>query len=118
MKKLLFPIALLLGAAMAFRHLVPPEGREKISEMRATMRERMAERMAERMGRMMEQMPDDSPPKLFMSTMRRLQEQNDELLALMREQNAILREQLRPRESSTPASPTAAAQPQQGHAAW
>jgi hypothetical protein len=114
MKKLLFPIALLLGAAMAFRRLVPPEGREKISEMRATMRDRMAERM----GRMMEQMPDDSPPKLFMSTMSRLQEQNDELLALMREQNTILREQLRPRESSNPGSPSAAPEPQQGHSAW
>jgi len=114
MKKLVFPIAILFGGAMALRLLLPREGRERISQMRATMRSRMAERM----GRMMEEMPDDSPPKLFMSTMRRLQEQNDELLALMREQNAILRERLRARESSTSVSPSATAEPQQGHATW
>jgi len=114
MKKLVFPIAILLGGTMALRLLMPRERRESISQMRGTMRERMMERM----GRMVEEMPDDFPPKFFMSTMRRLQEQNDELLALMREQNAILREQLRPRESSMSVSPSAAAQPQHGHATW
>lgn len=114
MKKLLFPIAILLGGVMALRLLMTPEGRERISQTRAN----MGSRMAERMGRMMEEMPDDSPPKLFMSTMRRLQEQNDELLALMREQNTILREQLRPRESSIPVSPSAAAEPQHGNTTW
>ena len=41
---------------------------------------------------MMEEMPEDSPPRLVMSTLPRLAEQNDEILALLREQNALMRE--------------------------
>jgi len=49
----------------------------------AAMRRRMMERM-------MEAMPDDSPPKLITSILPRLKEQNDEVLALLREQNELL----------------------------
>ena len=41
--------------------------------------------------RMMERMPPDSPPRLVMSILPRLREQNDEIVALLREQNELLR---------------------------
>lgn len=43
------------------------------------------------MERMMRAMPADSPPKVISSVMPRLQEQNEEILALLREQNELLR---------------------------
>jgi hypothetical protein len=43
------------------------------------------------MARMLERMPPDSPPKLVMSILPRLQRQNDEIIALLREQNELLR---------------------------
>ena len=44
------------------------------------------------MKRMMDAMPADSPPKLIMSILPRLQEQNDQILALLKEQNDLLRQ--------------------------
>jgi hypothetical protein len=41
--------------------------------------------------RVMDRMPPDSPPKLVMSILPRLREQNDEIVALLREQNELLR---------------------------
>jgi hypothetical protein len=43
------------------------------------------------MARMLEGLPPESPPKLVMSILPRLQEQNDEIIALLREQNELLR---------------------------
>ena len=43
------------------------------------------------MRRMMASMPDDSPPKLIMSVLPRLQAQNEQILALLEEQNELLR---------------------------
>ena len=43
------------------------------------------------MKRMMDAMPEDSPPKLVMSILPRLQEQNDQILVLLKEQNDLLR---------------------------
>ena len=37
-------------------------------------------------------MPDDSPPKLIMSVLPRLQAQNERILALLEEQNELLRQ--------------------------
>jgi hypothetical protein len=39
----------------------------------------------------MDAMPDDSPPKLVMSILPRLQEQNDRILLMLEEQNDLLR---------------------------
>ena len=44
------------------------------------------------MKRMMDAMPEDSPPKLIMSILPRLQEQNDQILVLLKEQNDLLRQ--------------------------
>ena len=86
MKKLLFLIAITLGTAAAVRRLLP-------SERRTQLRESLAQMPATMMERCMESMPEDSPPKVMMSAMRRFEEQNDELLALLREQNKLLRKQ-------------------------
>ncbi|MEE8346007.1 MAG: hypothetical protein V3S20_01540, partial [Dehalococcoidia bacterium] len=84
--KILFLIAIVLGAAAAVRRLLPAERRtqllESLAEMPATMMERC-----------MESMPEDSPPKVMVSSMRRFEEQNDELVGLIREQNKLLKKQ-------------------------
>ena len=91
MKKLLFRLAILVGIAYAIRTLLEDEGRRKgLAHLPVTAMERC-----------MEMMPEDSPPKVMMSSLRRLQEQSDQLLALLREQNELLRERLRAQESSS-----------------
>ena len=42
------------------------------------------------MRRMMDAMPADSPPKLVMSILPRLQKQNEQILRLLQEQNELL----------------------------
>ena len=83
MKKLLVLVAIMLGGAYAVRSLLADERRERLARLPATLMERC-----------MEMMPEDSPPMVMMSSLRRLQEQNEELLALQREQNELLRERL------------------------
>jgi hypothetical protein len=80
MKKLLVLMAILLGGAYAVRGLL---GGERLARLPATMMERC-----------MEMMPEDSLPIVMMSSLCQLQEQSDELLALQREQNELLRERL------------------------
>lgn len=41
--------------------------------------------------RMMKAMPEDAPPRVISTVMPRLQAQNEEILALLREQNELLR---------------------------
>ena len=72
-----------VGGVMAFRCL-PTELRE-----RATARVRR--RMTEGMERMMEALPENAPPKVIMSILPKLQAQNDQIIAMMRQQNELLR---------------------------
>jgi hypothetical protein len=51
--------------------------------------------MLQRMERMMASLPEDAPPKLIMSVLPRLRDQNDQIIAMLREQNELLRERLR-----------------------
>ncbi len=83
MKKLVFLILILAVGRYAIRLLLASERLDRLAHLPATMMERC-----------MEMMPEDSPPKAFMSSLRRLQEQNEELLTLQREQNELLRERL------------------------
>ena len=48
-------------------------------------------RRLRRMTRMMENMPEDAPPRLIVSMLPRIREQNEEILILLREQNELLR---------------------------
>src|SRR5512145_398321 len=77
--------AVVVGGVIAARRLLPSEGRGPYYRAGATMRQRM-------MARMIEGLPPDSPPKLVMSILPRLREQNDEIIALLREQNELLRQ--------------------------
>jgi hypothetical protein len=43
------------------------------------------------MTRVFEGLPPDSPPKLIMTILPRLREQNDDIISLLREQNELLR---------------------------
>ena len=90
MKKVLLLMAILLGGVIAVRCLLPAEGRAGLSGLPAAMMGRMG-RMVEAC---MEHMPDEAPPKVMMSGMRRMQEQNEQLIVLLREQNDLLRERL------------------------
>ena len=92
MKKLLILVAILLGGAYAVRGLLADERRERLARLPATMMERC-----------MEMMPEDSSPIVMMSSLRQLQEQSDELLALLREQGELLRERLRVQETPSQA---------------
>jgi len=86
-KRLLLVSGILVGGAVASR-ILPEKRREPMSRFAAKVRERLKSHM----GRMLEEMPEDSPPRLVMSTLPRLAEQNDQILALLREQNALMRE--------------------------
>lgn len=48
--------------------------------------------MLKRMEHMMASLPDDAPPKLVMSVLPKLKAQNDQIIALLQEQNELLRE--------------------------
>ncbi len=87
MKRLLLVSGILVGGAVASR-ILSEKQREPMRRFAAKMRERLKSHM----GRMLEEMPEDSPPRLVMSTLPRLAEQNDQILALLREQNALIRE--------------------------
>ena len=81
MRRLLALGAIVVGGVVVARRLRPAEGG---SPDRTTIKQRM-------MARMMEGLPPDSPPKLVMSILPRLLQQNDEIIALLREQNELLR---------------------------
>ncbi len=83
MRRVLLLAAIVVGGVFVARRLLTAERREGLSRLPATMMERC-----------MEHMPEDSPPKVMTSGLRRMQEQNEEILALLREQNDLLRERL------------------------
>lgn len=47
-------------------------------------------RMRGRIERMMASLPENSPPRLVMSVLPQLREQNEQIIRLLREQNALL----------------------------
>ncbi len=53
----------------------------------------MTQRMVMHMGRMMESLPEGAPPKLVISILPKLQAQNEQIIAMLREQNELLRQQ-------------------------
>ena len=84
MKRFIALGAIVLGGAIAFQLLARKPRRQFSSAVR--------ERVLKRMERMMAGLPEGSPPKLVMSVLPRLREQNDEILRTLREQNDLLRE--------------------------
>jgi hypothetical protein len=89
MRKLLALGAVVVGGVIAVQGLLRSE--------RGGARRRLGAARQRIMARMLEGMPPDSPPKLVMSILPRLQQQNDEILLLLREQSELLRRaQLQP----------------------
>jgi hypothetical protein len=84
MRRLLALGVVIVGGVIAVRRFLPSEGRSSRGWSGTTVRQRI-------MTRMLEGMPPDSPPKLVISILPRLQKQNDEIIALLREQNELLR---------------------------
>ena len=80
---------------------------ERMMDLCMPMMERMMDKcmpmMVDQCMQMMERMPEDAPPKVMTSGIRHLQEQNEELLALLREQNELLRERAPVGKSSSDA---------------
>jgi hypothetical protein len=76
-----------LGAVVAYKY-VPRQSRGRL-------RNAVGRRVTQRMDRMMAGLPEGAPPKLVMTILPRLQEQNDQIIAMLREQNELLRHQLR-----------------------
>ena len=79
--------AVALGAVVACRYL-PRQSRARLGDA-------VGRRVMKRMERMMASLPEGAPPKLVMTVLPRLQEQNDQIIAMLREQNELLRKQLR-----------------------
>jgi hypothetical protein len=89
MRRLVPVAAVIVGGVMTVRWLLTSGEPGQERQPGATMIGRM-------MRRMMERLPADSPPKLIMSILPELRKQNHEIIALLREQNELLR---RERES-------------------
>jgi hypothetical protein len=75
-----------VGGVIAFRSLsrAPRRGVGSV----------LSHRMLQHMEHIMASLPDNSPPKLVMSVLPRLRDQNDQIIAMLQEQNALLREHL------------------------
>ncbi len=74
MKRILFLIVVFLAGRLLVRQLLQDEQRDRLAHLPATMMEKG-----------MAMMSEDSPPKVMMSSLRRLQEQNEQILTLLRE---------------------------------
>jgi hypothetical protein len=83
MSRFLLIIAM-AGAALFVGHQLLAQSRPQRASF-AAMRRKI-------MKRMMDAMPEDSPPKLVMSILPRLQEQNDQILVLLKDQTDLLRQ--------------------------
>ena len=99
MRKLLFLVAIGIGIVALLRRVLP-------AEQRAHLQENLSSVPGAMMERCMEMMPEDSPPKVMMSAMRRFEEQNDELARLLRAQNKLLRKQNDILKAAAPAAPS------------
>jgi len=78
--------AAVIGGAIAYQSLSTVPRRRLGSAL--------SRRMFRHMEHMMASLPDNSPPKLVMSVLPQLRDQNDRIIAMLQEQNALLREHL------------------------
>ena len=92
MKKSIALGTIVIGGVIALRAFSPTRRRR----VRTAVRRRMLQRMEQ----VMASLPEDAPPKLVMSVLPRLREQNDRIIGLLREQNELLRARLEPAQES------------------
>lgn len=84
-----------VAGVVAFRYL----SRERRGRLTSVIKKRMLDGMEH----MMAKLPEGSPPKLVMSVLPKLQAQNDRIIAMLREQNQLLREHERGSVTTTAA---------------
>jgi hypothetical protein len=84
MSKIMVLGAALVGGIVAYRFLSTAPGRGLGSAL--------SRRMLRHMEHMIASLPENAPPKLVMSILPRLRDQNDQIVAMLGEQNALLRE--------------------------
>ncbi len=77
------------GGVIALR-LIPIESRHRMGRAAGDW---MSKRMIDHMGRVMASLPEGAPPKLIASILPKLQAQNEQIIAMLREQNELLRHQ-------------------------
>ncbi len=82
---------LVVGGFIAFQALSPVRRRRLSAAIRS--------QMLNRMERMMASLPEGSPPKLIMSVLPQLRDQNNRILRMLQEQNEWLLEQRHRSES-------------------
>lgn len=78
-----------VGSVVVLR-CVPRESRHRASR---AVGDWMTKKMLNHMGRMMASLPESAPPKLIASILPKLQEQNEQIIEMLREQNDLLRDQ-------------------------
>ncbi len=81
-------LALAALAGVAVVACLPPESRDRL-------RARARHRMREGFENMMANLPENAPPKLVMSILPELKAQNDQIIALLQEQNKLLHQRRR-----------------------
>ncbi|WP_146140205.1 hypothetical protein [Alsobacter soli] len=81
-------VAALAGAAGVIAWNLSQSGRQGPGAPRQGW---LARHMLDHMERMMASLPENAPPKLVMSILPKLQAQNETIIALLREQNELLR---------------------------
>ena len=78
-----------VGGVIALR-CVPGESRHRMTR---TVGDWMTRKMLNHMGRVMASLPEGAPPKLVMSVLPKLEAQSEQIIAMLREQNELLRQQ-------------------------
>ncbi len=81
-------LALAALAGVAVVACLPPESRDRL-------RARARHRMREGFENMLANLPENAPPKLVMSILPELKAQNDQIIALLQEQNKLLHQRRR-----------------------
>ena len=99
MKRLIAVGAMLVGGLIALQALSPVRRRRLGAAVRS--------RMLQQMERMMASLPEGSPPKLIISVLPQLRDQNNRILGMLQEQNEWLREQRHMGESMQRETPPA-----------
>lgn len=89
MNRLIVLGAATVGGVIALRY-IPNETRRRMTR---SVGDWMTKRMIDHMGRVMASLPEGAPPKLVMSVLPKLQAQNEQIIAMLQEQNELLRRQ-------------------------
>jgi len=80
-----------IGGVVALR-CIPSESRHRMTR---AFGDWMSKKMINHMGRVMASLPEGTPPRLVATILPKLQTQNEQIIAMLREQSELLRQQQR-----------------------